>query len=83
MPRLGVFCFSEFFNVRSMLDLRSASYRRLFKRCAGAKLLQNTGFFEFLLKTLQGLVNRLVFFDVDDNHAVSDNLGCKYSKPNL
>ncbi len=50
--------------------LAAASYRRLLERGAGAQLTQNACFLEFLLEALQGLVNRLVFLDVDNQHAI-------------
>ena len=42
--------------------------RRLFKRRPRPQLPQHTRFLEFLLETLQGFVDRLVVFNVNDKH---------------
>jgi len=42
--------------------------RRLFKSLAGTQFFENPGFLEFLLETLEGLVDGFVVFDVNFEH---------------
>ena len=47
-------------------DLSSTAYRRLHERGTGAQFLENASLFKLLFETLQCLVNRLVFFNVNN-----------------
>src|SRR5690349_14669757 len=54
-------------------DFSTTCYRRLCERSARTQLFQHTGLLKLLLEALQGLVNRLVFFNVYNKHIF--NLG--------
>ncbi len=65
---LVIFLSVHLFFVGSFDFFCSTSYRWLFKEIPAPDLFQNTGPFKFLLETLQGLVDRFVFFYVDNDH---------------
>ena len=49
-------------------SLLSLVDRRLLESLTGTQFLENPGFFEFLLETLEGLVDGFVVFDVNFEH---------------
>ncbi len=49
-------------------SLLSLADRRLLESLTGTQFFENPGFFEFLLETLEGLVDGFVVFDVNFEH---------------
>ncbi len=49
-------------------SLLSLVDRRLLESLTGTQFFENPGFFEFLLETLEGLVDGFVVFDVNFEH---------------
>ena len=61
--------------IRSLDYLISSLYRRLSKCLTGSQFANRAGFVKLLLKTLKRLIDRFVFFNVDDYHSCTPPFG--------